>query len=232
MQHHLIEPSIEYKNTLNSQQVTIVDFLDQPLYTLNKIIQWKYPEFAFPKYFGLFGALLIEKELLIANVHLVAGIGLDKILGNKSIDTAGLQSATVDVNHIHKARYSVQLSVVSIYTCLEQVHKARNSVLLLFSWAEGRSASSRMFKYWILIMKFQINYQVFVRTMREGNFKLFVKILISLVKYFFISYHYNYARWLSMHIQDLLSLPITRPQLYQDFERGNFVVQILSREFS
>ena len=232
MQHHLIEPNIEYKNTLNSRQVTAVDCSDQPLYALSKIIQWKYPEFAFPKYFALFEALLIEKELLIANGHLVAGIGLDKILGNKSIDTAGLQSATVDVNHIHKARYSIQLSVVSIYTCLEQVHKARNSVLPLFSWVEERSASSRMFKYWILIMKFQINYQVFVRTMREGNFKLFVKILISLVKYFFIFYHYNYARWLSMHIQDLLSLPITRPQLYQDFERGNFVVQILSREFS
>ena len=81
-------------------------------------------------------------------------------------------------------------------------------------------------------MKFQINYPVFIRTMREGNFKFFVKILISLIKCFFIFDHYNYARWLSVHIQDLLSLPITRPQLYQDFERGNFVVQILSREFS
>ena len=68
--------------------------------------------------------------------------------------------------------------------------------------------------------------------MREGNFKLFVKILISLVKWFSIFDHYNYARWLSVHIQDLLSLPITCPQLYQEFERGNFVLQISSREFS
>ena len=68
--------------------------------------------------------------------------------------------------------------------------------------------------------------------MREGNFKLFVKILISLVIWFFIFDQYNYARWLSLHIQDLLSLPITCPQLYQEFERGNFVVQISSREFS
>ena len=68
--------------------------------------------------------------------------------------------------------------------------------------------------------------------MRESNFKLFVKILVSLVKWFFIFDHYNYARWLSVHIQDLLSLPITCPQLYQEYERGNFVVQISSREFS
>ena len=68
--------------------------------------------------------------------------------------------------------------------------------------------------------------------MREGNFKLFVKILISLVKWFFIFDHYYSARWLSVHIQDLLSLPIACPQLYQEFERGNFVVQISGREFS
>ena len=164
---------------------------------------------------------------MIANGHLVAGTGLDEFLGDTSIDTAGLQTATVDVNHIHKARYSVQLSIVSIYTCLKKVHKASNSVLSLFSWAQERSSSSRMFKYWMLIMKFQINYLVFIRSMRKDNFKLFVKILMLLIKWFFIFDHYNYIRWLSVHIRDLLSLPITCPQLYQEF-----VAQISSREFS
>ena len=107
MQHHLIKLCTEHTNTLNPQQVTAVGCSDQPLYALSKIIQWKYAEFAFPKYFALFGALHIEKELLIANGHLVAGTGLDEILGDTSIDTAGLQTATVDVNYIHKARYSV-----------------------------------------------------------------------------------------------------------------------------
>ena len=60
--------------------------------------------------------------------------------------------------------------------------------------------------------------------MRESNFKLFVKIVISLVKRFSIFTYYNYARWLAVLIQYLLSLPITCPQLYQEFERGNFVV--------
>ena len=154
---------------------------------------------------------------MIANGHLVAGTGLDQILSDKSIDTAGLQTATVNVNHIQKARYSVQLSVVSIYTCLKGAHKSSNSVLPLFSRAEeGCYSSSRMCKYWMLIMKFQII--AFITSMREDNFKLFVKILISLVKWFFIFDYYNYARWLSLHIQDLLSLTITCPQLCQEFE--------------
>ena len=75
---------------------------------LSKKIQWKYLEFAFPKYSALFGALRIEK---IANGHLVAGTRLYEIVSDTFIDKAGLQTATVDANHIYKARYSVQLSV-------------------------------------------------------------------------------------------------------------------------
>ena len=84
IQHYLIKLCIEYTNTLNSQQVTTVDCLDQPIYIPCKIIQWKYLEFTFPKYFALFGALYIETELLMANGHLV---GLDEILVHTSIDT-------------------------------------------------------------------------------------------------------------------------------------------------
>ena len=80
----------------------------------------KIPEIVFTKYFAFFGALHIVKELLIANGHLVAVTGLDEILGDTSIDTAGLQTTTVDLNHIHKVRYSFQLPVVSIYTCLKK----------------------------------------------------------------------------------------------------------------
>ena len=162
--------------------MTAVCCSDQPIYVLSKIIQWKYPEFEFSKYSSLFGALHIEKELLIANEHLVAGTGLEEILDDTSIYIAGLQTATVDVNHIHKARYSVQLCVVPIYICLKEVHEAINSVLPLYSWAEERSSSSRMCEYWMLIKKFQIDCLVFSRSLREGNFKLFDKIVISLVK--------------------------------------------------
>ena len=138
----------------------------------------------------------------------------------------------MDVNHNHKVRYSIQLSVLLIQTCLKEALKASNSALLLFLWVEEHSSSSYMFIYWMLIMKFQINCLLFIRSMTEHNFKSFVKILISQVKWFFIFDHCNYARWLSKHIQDLLSLPITCPQLYQEIERGNFVVQISCRQFS
>ena len=64
MQRHLMKLCIDYINTLNPQQMTAVDCLGQPIYALSKIIQQKYSEFAFSKYFAMFGVLHIEKESL------------------------------------------------------------------------------------------------------------------------------------------------------------------------
>ena len=150
MQCHLIKLCIDYTRTLNAQQVTAVDCSDQPIYAVSKIIQWQYPEFWFPFYFALLGALHIEKDLLIANGNLLGGTGLDEILGDASIKTIGLETASVDVNHIHKAKYSLQLSVVSIYTCLKQAYTLSKSELPLFSWAEEVSKSNRLFKYFLI----------------------------------------------------------------------------------
>ena len=132
MQHHLIKLCTDYTNTLNSQQVAAVDCSNQRIYALTKIMQCKSPEFSFQKYFALFATLHIETESLIVKRHLVVGTGLGKILSDKSIDIAGLKTAIVDVNYTHKASYYVQLSVLSIYTCLKKAHKASNFVLSLF----------------------------------------------------------------------------------------------------
>ena len=174
MQHHLISLCVEYTRTLNPEQVTAVDCSDQPIYALSKIIQWTIPhKFSFPNYFPIFGCLHIEKALLISNEHLVRGIGLNDILGDSSIDTIGLQTTSVDVNHIHKARYSVQLSIVAMYACLKEAHAQSQTELSLFSWADEIAKTNIMFEYCYLILQFQTDYLVFIRSLRKGNFKLF-----------------------------------------------------------
>ena len=96
MQHHLIKTCIKFTNTLNPQQVAAVDCSDQSMYALSKIVQTMGT--------CILEVLHIKKELLIANGHLVAGTRLEGILSDTSIHTVGLQTATVDVNHIHKAK--------------------------------------------------------------------------------------------------------------------------------
>ena len=66
-----------------------------------------------------------------------------------------------------------------------------------------------MSKYWYLILQFQTDYLVFIRSLRKRNCKLFLNVHQSLVKWFFIFDQYNYARWISVHVQDLLTLKVT-----------------------
>ena len=119
-----------------------------------------------------------------------------------------------------------------IYACLKDAHNQSQTNLSLFSWADEVANSNIMFKYWLLILKFQIDYLVVVRSLREGRFHLFINVLLSLVKWFLIFDQHHYSRWISVHLQELLTLKITCPDLYKEFSTGNFVVQISNREFS
>ena len=73
---------------------------------------------------------------------------------------------------------------------------------------------------------------VFVRSIREGNFHLCVQSLRNLLKWFFALDHTNYARWLTIHVFDLISLPITHPDVYQQMLKGFFSFAKTKRPFS
>ena len=52
------------------------------------------------------------------------------------------------------------------------------------------------------------------------------------MKWFFALDHYNYARWQSVHLFDLLSLENSLPDIYQNFKDVHFSFQKSNREFS
>ena len=58
--------------------------------------------------------------------------------------------------------------------------------------------------------------------MREANLVLFIAVLQKLAPQFFSTDHTSYARWLSVFIHDLETLPVTNPNLYRVFRAGKF----------
>ena len=138
----------------------------------NTVIQWKYPEFAFLNILCFVWSTSHWERIIDSKW----APSRNKTRG-KSRWYIYLYSRSRNCycgsNLVHKAMYSVQLSVVPIYICLKEALKASNSVLSLCSWAEERFLFSRMFKYWMLIMKFQIDYLVSSRSMKKDNFKFF-----------------------------------------------------------
>ena len=52
------------------------------------------------------------------------------------------------------------------------------------------------------------------------------------MKYIFALNHYNYGRWLSLHVDDLLKLEYTCPDVYKEFCNGHFVISKTENPFS
>ena len=71
-----------------------------------------------------------------------------------------------------------------------------------------------------------------VRAFREANFILYCQPLCALIPFFFSNNNINYARWLPVHLRDMLSLKHKHPGVFQEFQSGKFVVFKSSRTFS
>ena len=100
-----------------------------------------------------------------------------------------------------------------------------------YEWLCQKSDESEMF-FWKMVINLQINYLIFVRSEREGNFKLYVGAIRRLIKWYFIYDKYNYSRWLSVHLFDLMTLETMYPDVYENLRNGCFSFQKTNRKFS
>ena len=111
--------------TINPAQ-TPVDVCDQPVYALTK--QWRFPaRFGNNSYFSLFVELHVEKSLLAVHGECIKGSGLPELLGQSNLSLTGIEKTTVDVNHIKRARYGLQVSACAIYEKLKEAHRMSGS---------------------------------------------------------------------------------------------------------
>jgi hypothetical protein len=72
---------------------------------------------------------------------------------------------------------------------------------------EGWHASEKSNHYWDLIRWYETRIPIFIRAHRQGQSSLYVEVMGQLVPMCFAIDHANYARWLSVHIRDMNSLP-------------------------
>ena len=77
-----------------------------------------------------------------------------------------------------------------------------------------------------------IDLLAFIRSLREDKYPLYIASLRKLIRWCFALDNYNYSRWLSVHIYDLLALPQNSPQLHKFFMDRYFTFQKTDRQFS
>ena len=156
--------------------------------------------------------------------------GLLEILTENKFSTIGL-SAVVDVNNIKRARYTLQITLCAMFKLLRDTFP-ENCDLSPYDWLTQKSTESTSFLYWKMFIDLEVLIHIYVRSIREGNFKLHVEVLYLLLSWFFIFDHVHYARWLTVHWFDMFNLKSTFPDLFEQFSNGGFTFQKSDRSFS
>ena len=143
-----------------------------------------------------------------------------EILNPQKLSTIGF-SAVADVNNIKRATYSMEA------TALDNLNNA-----CPYDWLCQKSAENEMCLFWKMVFDFQVNYLIFIRPEREGNFQLYILALRKLIKWYFIFNKFNYSRWLNVHLFDSMTVEIIFPDIYENFNKGFFTFQKLEDQFS
>ena len=105
-------------------------------------------------------------------------------------------------------------------------------VLSYLDWLNEISTASVMALYWKQIVKLQTHTLIYIRSIRESNFQLHILALRALIKWYFTLDHYNYSRWVTVHLFDLVNLEQQHPDVYENFCKGYFSFKKSCSEFS
>ena len=89
-----------------------------------------------------------------------------------------------------------------------------------------------IFKLWYLILKLELLLLEFLKSLRSGNSQYYIKTLKQITPWMFNLDHHNYARWLPVHLTQMIDLEEMHPSLFEKFSDGKFTVQKANRKFS
>jgi len=111
MVYHAMEIAKAVTNHLNLGQIPVI-VADQPLFTIMKKLQWRYPEsHGEDKFVIMLGAMHIEKMLWEVNGTWFHGSGWTTAITNSGVASSGVAESFIGVSHIARTRYMHQVSL-------------------------------------------------------------------------------------------------------------------------
>ena len=206
MVKHGMTVQLKATQFLNHNQISVTAF-DAPLFALAKLVQWKWPNtHGESKHVVMMGGLHVEMAMWSTLGDYLEGSGWGAALTQAGIASSGTVDSFLKASHLMKTRYARQVSAVALAKLQEEAYTSTGESLSKETWRECMRESP-MFRYWDTIFNLEITGLVFVRAHRERNFSLYLDSLKDIIPWFFALDHYNYSRWMPVHIRDMENLP-------------------------
>ena len=225
----LVKSAVEF---LNPGQVPVVTF-DQPLYALAKQIQWMWPDYFGEEHFlVMLGGLHTEMAVLRLLGDWLEGSGWVESLAKAEVAADGTANSFLKASHVVKTRRAHQITLCTLSILLWEAHSSSDGPENIDEWMNIRRKESPHFDFWLTVMELEKLVLLLVRSLREGDFDLYRAVLREVMPWFFTFDHIHYARWMTVHVRDMVNLTSSHPAIAMEFQRGSFVVAKSHRVFS
>ena len=67
------------------------------------------------------------------------------------------------------------------------------------SWYSKRTENHPTFKFWAMVLEMELILLMFIRSLQEENFELYLQSMAQMVPWFFALDHQNYSSWLPIY---------------------------------
>ena len=135
----------------------------------------------------------------------------------------------LNASHVSRTRYVHQVSAAAIHILMTRAYQKQsieeNNVPDFNTCRKDKESKDPQFFYWSQTLRLQQLVISFVRSIRSRDFSLYKTTIAQLLPWFFAFNHTSYARWLSVHLCDMLQLQETNPDVFNHFNEDHFIVR-------
>ena len=232
---HVLDTLMASTNYLNLGQTSVIGF-DQLLYAIAKKIQWHCAEtYGKDRLVLMLGNLYIEMVILSCLGDLLGDSGWTTALSNAGVTPPGNDSLCTG-HAIAKTKYVHQVTDNALYILMiDAFQKSSIDVSkqqTFDEWLKEVESRSPQFKFWSIALRMELDYLLFLRAVRKGDFLLYIASTEKLLPWIFALDHIHYSRWLTVHHYDMEMLSTTTPDVFNEFCNGNFTVKLTRNPFS
>ena len=131
--------------------------------------------------------------------NLLEDSGWTGALTQAGIASSGTADSFLKASHVTRTRRAHQITVSSLYLLLKKAYvetlENETQDVTLEEWCSEKAKKCPQFHFWSIILQLELYVLIFVRSLREGNFELYVQALAKIIPWFFALNHTHYARW-------------------------------------
>ena len=170
---HLSNVLIQSIHQLNPNQTAVIGF-DQPVYALAKKIPWFQPViYGQQNLVLMLGVLHIEMVLVSCLGDWLKDSGWTTALSNAGVTSSGNDSL-LSGHEVGKTKYAHQVTALTLYQLMKDAFeqsKKEDCTLNFTEWRASKELESLQFQFWSIALKMEMDYFLFLRSIRSSNFQ-------------------------------------------------------------